>query len=150
MTADRTGRRRAEEAGSAVIEFIVLAVVLLIPTVYLILAVARLQAASYAVATAAREAGRVYVTAPTGSSPQARAETAAGLAFADHGLNGGRISIRCAADPCLTPEARVDIDAEVDVPLPLVPAVVADVIPASVRIGGSYGSTVDRFREPAR
>jgi Flp pilus assembly protein TadG len=141
--------RVAGEEGAALIEFIVLAVVLLIPTIYLVLTVGRLQAASYAVSTAAREAGRAYVTAPRGSSPQARADAAARLAFADHGFDTGRIAVRCAADPCLTPEARVDVDATVDVPLPLVPAFLADAVPTTIRIEGGYGVTVDRFRETA-
>ena len=50
------------EEGSAVVEFVALAVLLLIPIIYLILTVGRLQAASYAVSTAAREAARAYVT----------------------------------------------------------------------------------------
>lgn len=140
---------RGSDDGSAVIEFIVLAVLLLIPTIYLVLAVGRVQAASYAVSTAAREAGRAYVTAPAGSSPQARADAAARLSFADHGFDTGQITVRCAADPCLSPEARVDVDAAVDVSLPLVPGFLADAMPTIVRIEGSYGVTVDRFREQA-
>lgn len=147
MTA---GRTRGPQDGSAVVEFVFLAVLLLIPTTYLVITVARLQAASYAVSTAAREAGRAYVTAPDGASPQARAQTAADLAFDDHGFDAGRIAVRCAATPCLTPEARVDVDAAVDVPLPLIPAFLADALPATIRIEGTYGVTVDRFRETPR
>lgn len=138
--------RAAGESGSAVVEFVFLAVLLLIPVVYLILTLGRVQAASYAVSTAAREAGRAYVTTPTGAAPRARAEAAANLAYADQGFDSGRIRVRCAADPCLTPEARIEVDAEIDVPLPLVPAFLADAIPASVRVSGTYAVTVDRFR----
>lgn len=139
-------RREDGEDGTAVIEFVFLAVLLLIPLVYLVLTLGRLQAASYAVSTAAREGGRAFVTAPAGASPQARADAAAALAFADHGFEGGSVQVRCAASPCLTPDARVDVEAGVDVPLPLVPALVADVIPTRVRISGGYAVTVDRFR----
>ncbi|MCA0437040.1 MAG: pilus assembly protein [Austwickia sp.] len=141
-------RRDSGEDGSAVLEFVVLAVVLLIPTIYLVLTVGRLQAAAYATSTAARSAARAYVTAPPGSSPQARADAAAGLAFGDHGFDGGHITVRCAAQPCLTPEARVDVTAEVDVPLPLVPDLIADRLPATVRVSAVEGYTVDRFRDP--
>ncbi|GAB78377.1 TadE-like protein [Austwickia chelonae] len=141
-----TNRRRSED-GSAVVEFVFLVVILLIPLIYLVLTVARLQAASFAVSTAAREAGRAFVTAPRHVSPQARAEAAAELAYADHGLDGGRVTIRCAADPCLSPDARIEVQAAVDVPLPLLPAFLSDAWPLTVRVDGSYGATVDRFRE---
>lgn len=137
------------EEGSAVVEFVALAVLLLIPIIYLILTVGRLQAASYAVSTAAREAARAYVTAPPGAAPQARADAAARLSFGDHGFEDGRITVRCAASPCLTPDARVDVDADIDVQLPLLPGFLADAIPASVRVTATHGATVDRFRAVA-
>lgn len=139
-------RRHDAEDGSAVIEFVFLGVLLLVPVIYLILTVGRLQAASYAVSTAAREAGRAFVTSPEHASPLARAERAAELSFADHGFTGGRIKIRCQSQPCLSPDARVDVDAVVEVPLPFVPALVAGTIPTTVRIDGTYAVTVDRFR----
>ena len=51
------------EEGSAIVEFVFLAVLLLIPLIYLTMMIARVQAGSYAVAHAAREAGRAFVTA---------------------------------------------------------------------------------------
>ncbi|WP_240322564.1 pilus assembly protein [Austwickia chelonae] len=138
--------RRGEE-GSAVVEFVFLGVLLLIPLIYLVLTVARLQAASFAVSTASREAGRAFVTAPKQVSPQARAETAARMAYADHGFDSGKVTVRCAANPCLTPDARIEVHAAVDVPLPLLPAFLSDAWPLTVRVDGSYGATVDRFRE---
>ena len=59
-------RRRAmagdAQSGNAIVEFVYLAVLLLVPLVYVLITVFRVQAASYAVSSAAREAGRVYAT----------------------------------------------------------------------------------------
>jgi len=144
-----TGRRRVvrDERGSAVVEFVVLAVLMLIPLVYLVMMLARVQAGSYAVSQAAREAGRAYVTAEAGDQAAGRAEAAARIAFLDHSFEeSGRLSIACDGIPCLRPDGRVETTASVRVPLPLVPSFVRDVIPLSVPVTASHLSTVDRFR----
>ena len=73
------GRRLAAEDGSAVIELTWLGILLLVPLIYLVLMIARLQAGSYAVAQASREAGRAYITAPEAGSAEPRAQAAAAL-----------------------------------------------------------------------
>ena len=136
-----------QELGSAVVEFVVLAVLMLIPLVYLVLTMARVQAASYAVSQAAREAGRAFVTAPTGELAAARAHAAARIAFLDHSLeDAGRLAVACDGTPCLRPDGRVETTASVRVPLPLVPAFARHAVPLSVPVTASHLSTVDRFR----
>ena len=135
------------EDGSAIVEFVFLGVLLLIPLVYLTMAVARVQAGSYAVTTAAREAGRAFVTAEAGQDPAARARAASEVAFRDQGfVDVGTLGITCSASPCLTPEARIETTTRVTVPLPLVPAFARDVVPLEVPLTASYLSVVDRFR----
>lgn len=136
----------ARERGSAVVEFIALAVVLLVPLVYLVLLVARLQAASYAVSVAAREAGRAFVTATQAANPEVSARSAARLAFEDQGFDApGEVTFDCAASPCLTPDAQVTAHARLRVPLPLVPDVVSDAVPLTVPVEATYVTTVERF-----
>lgn len=138
---------RRDEQGTAVVEFVVLAVLLLIPLTYLVMMLARVQAGSYAVSQAAREAGRAYVTADDGDRAAGRAEAAARIAFLDHSFeDSGRLTIACDGTPCLRPDGQVETTATVRVPLPLVPAFVRDVIPLSVPVTASHLSTVDRFR----
>ncbi len=145
MTAPR--RRAREEQGSAVVEFVVLAVVMLIPLVYLVMMLARVQAGSYAVGQASREAGRAYVTAGAAEEASGRAEAAARIAFMDHSFaDAGRLTIACDGVPCLRADGQVETTATVRVPLPLVPAFVRDVVPLSVPVSASHLSTVDRFR----
>lgn len=134
------------EAGSAVVEFLFLAVLLLVPIVYLVLTIGRVQAATYAVTGAAREAARAAVTAPPGTSLQTRAEAASRPAFEDHGFASGSVTLRCAADPCLTPNARVEAQVRLEVELPLVPAVLADSLGGRVGVEATHAMAVDRFR----
>ena len=53
------------DEGNAIVEFVVLAMLLMLPLVYVLLAVFRVQTASYALSSAALEAGRVFATAPS-------------------------------------------------------------------------------------
>jgi Flp pilus assembly protein TadG len=143
----RVHARVRDERGSAVVEFVVLAVLMLIPLVYLVMTLARVQAGSYAVSQAAREAGRAYVTAERAEEAPTRASAAARIAFLDHSFHdSGRLTIACDGFPCLRPDGRVETTASVRVPLPLVPSFVRDVVPLSVPVTASHLSTVDRFR----
>lgn len=142
----RLARVRGEE-GSAIVEFVFLGVLLLVPLVYLTMAVARIQAGSYAVTTAAREAGRAFVTAEAGQDAAARARAASEVAFRDQGFAGlGTLDIACSASPCLTPDARIETTTRVTVPLPLVPAFAREVVPLEIPLTASHLSVVDRFR----
>lgn len=143
---DRWARARGEE-GSAIIEFVFLGVLMLVPLIYLVMALGRVQAGSYAVTTAAREAGRAFVTAEGGEDAAARAHAASAVAFADQGFEGlGALDISCSSSPCLTPGARIETTTRVTVPLPLVPAFARDVVPLEIPLTASHLSTVDRFR----
>lgn len=137
-----------DEGGTAVVEFVFLTVVVLVPLLYLVLTVARIQAGTYAVAQAAREAGRAYVTAEDPGSAPARAFAAADIAFTDFGFEGD-LEIGCDGSPCLRPEGRITTHAVVQVPLPLVPDFARAVVPLQVPVSSTSVSTVDRFRGAA-
>lgn len=138
--------RAADDRGSAVVEFVTLAVVLLIPLIYLVLMLARLQAGTYAVTQAARESGRAFVTSPSEQAAPARAQAAADIAFEDQGYAGqGRLQVSCTQTPCLTPEGEIRSEATVSVPLPLVPAFARDVIPLEVPVSATQVSVVPRY-----
>ena len=143
MTArDRLG----DEGGTAVIEFVWLAILLLVPLIYLVLCLARLQAGSYAVAQAARESARAFVTASDESSAQARSQAAADIAFEDQGFAGaGHLDVTCSTSPCLTSEAEIRSVATVSVPLPFVPTFARDVLPLEVPVSATQVSVVPRY-----
>ena len=78
----------------------------MLPLAYLLLTVFRVQGAAYAVSSATREAGRVYVTSAASPMPE-RADEAAWIVMADSGaLSMTAVEISCSACPCLTPGAR--------------------------------------------
>lgn len=146
-------RPLGRDGGSAIVEFCYLALLLMIPLAYAVLTVFRLQAASYAVTAATREAGRAFVLAH-GGDPQAAAFAGARLAAGDHGLEltPAQLTLDCRPDPAcpLTPGQRVEVRVAVQVPLPLVPPVLGGVVPASVAVTGHHVETVDRFRGAGR
>ena len=139
--------------GSAVVEFCLLSVVMLVPLVYLVAVLGRVQAAAFAAQTAAREAGRAFVTAPDVESAGARAESAAAIAFGDQGFGQdrtGTVELTCGADPCLVPDARIEVRTRVLVLLPGVPRVLDRVVPTRIEVSARQVVTVDRFRQTPR
>ena len=134
------------QAGSAIVEFVFLAVLMMVPLFYFVMVLARLQAGAYGVSAAAREAGRAYVTAPVADTAWSRAQSAAGLAFADQGFeDAGVISMGCEAAPCWHPGGRMTITATVSVPMPLVSAFFFGIVPMQVPVSATHVVTVDRF-----
>jgi hypothetical protein len=139
-------RLRRNDAGRAIIEFIFLGVLLLLPLVYLVLTAARLQAASFSASLAGREAGRAFVTAAGDGDGAARAQVAASLAFADFAFtDGATLALSCDGSPCLRPEGAVTSTATIVVQLPLIPDFIAAHVPASVTISSTHVASVDRF-----
>ena len=109
----------ADESGSAIVEFIFLGLLLLVPVVYLVISVGQVQAASFAAVGAADAAAKTYATAPDGVTAEDRAAAAAELALEDFGLARDlmRLEINCSQE-CLQPGTSVTVRVSVDVPLP--------------------------------
>lgn len=143
-----TGTR--DDDGTALVEFIWLAVVLLVPLLYVVLAVFDVQRTAYAASAAARSASRAFVGAPDQQAALLAAEAAAALAFADQGVaeGGFRLRIRCAPDPdrCLAPGSLVTAFVEAAAVLPLMPAVFGSSPPA-VSVEAEHRSPYGRYRE---
>jgi Flp pilus assembly protein TadG len=140
-------RRGGDESGNAIIEFVYLAILLMVPLVYVLLTVFQVQRAAYAVSSAAREAGRVYATSETGEDPYERAFAAASIVMADSGLELSRSQLQIPCDGCLEPGGTVPVVIEYDVGLPLLPRFLDGSAPASVEVSSSHLEVVDRFQE---
>lgn len=141
----RAQDRRRDE-GRAIIEFLVVGLMVLLPTVYLVVTLARVQAAAFAVSTASREAGRAFTTAPDEDSAYARAQAAARISFDDFAFPVGSVAVSCDGSPCLRPEGRIEAVATVQVQLPFVPDFVGGALPTVVPVSATHVATVDRFR----
>lgn len=147
--ANRLSAGGRRDDGSAVVEFVTLGVLLLIPVVYLILTLGRIQAAAFAAEGAAREAGRAFVTASDERSGAERVRAAVLLAARDQGFDDvdpdTAVVIECSAVPCLQPEGRVVVRVEIEAVLPGVPAFIDAVVPTSVPVSAESVAVVDRF-----
>lgn len=141
---------RGRDDGSAVVEFVSLGVLLLVPVLYLVVTLGRVQAGAFAAEGAAREAARAFTAADDEASGAAHARAAVGLAFADQGFRdvdpGRALTVDCEASPCLQAEARVRVRVRHEVVLPGVPRFVDAVVPTRVPVQADAVSVVDRFR----
>lgn len=142
--------RRRGAAGTAIVEFVWLALLLLVPLVYVVLAVFGAQRTSYAAAAAARSAGRAFATAPDEASAYARAERAVRLALDDQGVDArAHLTIRCRPDPahCLTPGSVITAEVRTAATLPLLPAVLGGHAPR-ISVASVHTAPYGTFREP--
>lgn len=113
------------EEGSAVIEFLALGTLLLLPAVWFLLAVAEVQAASYAAVGAADQAAKMHTSAVASADERAaRSEAAIAAALADFGISAERAhtSQHCSS-ACDAEGAVVTYVVEIRVPVPLIPEV---------------------------
>ncbi|MCC3280950.1 hypothetical protein [Arthrobacter caoxuetaonis] len=138
-------KESAGDDGNAVVEFIFLGVLLLVPLIYFIVALGQVQGASYAVTGAADHAAKVYAAADPAGTPEAAARDAAGLAFSDFGFDasGMEMDVTCSA-ACLAPGSTVTVTVAFDVPLPLF-ASIPGLDLAPVRVDSTSMQTVERF-----
>jgi Flp pilus assembly protein TadG len=141
----RVRGRLRDDGGNAIIEFVYLAILLMVPLVYVLLTVFRVQGAAYAVSSAAREAGRVYATSESPDDAYERAFAAASIVMADSGLELSRSQLQIDCDGCLQPGSTVPVVIEYDVALPL-PKFLDGSAPASVQVTSHHLEVVDRFQ----
>ena len=145
-------RDEVGDAGNAVIEFIFVAVLILIPLVYFVVAVASVQRSSVAVTHAAREAGRAFATADSTNQGLQRAEVAVRLALADQGLSDDAIVRYVAADgtcesgmatPSLSPGAQFAVCVIRHASLPAIPSLISG---RGITTVGRYVLHIDDYR----
>jgi hypothetical protein len=145
------------EQGAAVVELLVVFLTLLVPLVYAMVVMADVQRALLATSAAAREAGRVYVTAPDRPAAERRAEVAYREVLASYGMRAGDPSARMrlragcpagAGPGCVGgfgPGAEVRVEVTYLVPVARLPFLGAVAGPG-VRIGATHHTRVDRYR----
>ncbi|WP_251038995.1 hypothetical protein [Agromyces sp. ISL-38] len=137
----------ASERGSASLEFLTVGIILLVPLVYLVLAVAAIQGGALAVEGAARQAARVAVQASAEGAADAAVERAVRVTLADYGVDAdaASVTIECSATDCLEPGSRIRVSVAARVSLPLVPDFLSLDAVGSVPLEASATQTVSRF-----
>jgi hypothetical protein len=149
--------RREDERASAIIEFVFVAVLVLVPLIYLIVAVAVVQRSRLATTNAARDVGRAIATSATAGQAEVRAQAALRAALHGQGLTPAEVELRyvdAGADcrspatvPSLAPASVFAVCVIRHQPLPAVPTVLSG---RGVTIIGRYLVHVDDFRIIAR
>jgi len=139
-------RGRSDE-GSAIVEFVWLAVLLMIPLVYVVLAALSVQRSAFASTAAAREAARAYATAGSDAEGERRAEAAAAMAMHDQGVSWsprGRV-IQCGACT-FAPGSTFSVDISTTVALPFVPRWLCDErCVAGIPVSAHHRERIDCF-----
>lgn len=150
MTARAQNRHPRGDRGTALVELTWLAILLLVPLLYIVLAVFEVQRSAFAVSAAARSAARAYSVAPTEASAMDLARTAHEVALGDQDLDVTRsvLAVTCRPDPgnCLAPGSVIDVEVTYPVALPLVPAALGGNTP-SIRVEAVHSVPYGTFRE---
>lgn len=140
-------RRQYDDDGTAIVEFVWLAVLLMIPLVYIVLAAVSVQRAAFATTEAAREAARAYATASSDADGEARAEQAAALAMRDQGVRwsaAGRI-VQCG-DCDFAPGSAFAVDLRTRVVMPFVPSwLCGSRCVAGITVSAHHAERIDCF-----
>lgn len=109
-----------QEEGNAQVEFIGWVVMVLVPVVYLVVALAGVQAASFAVDSAAQSAARTLSTHP-GAKGSELARASVYLALSDQGVEAeralGALSLDCERPGCAGGHAVARVSVGVDLPV---------------------------------
>lgn len=140
-------RGNDSERGTAVVEFVFLSLLLMVPLVYFIITVGQLQGGSFAVVGAADQAAKVFVSQPDPVSGRAAAEQAVVLALADYGHTATDAGLEISCDPadCSAAGTAVTVTVHLNVPLPFVPF--SNAVPLHAgRLDASATQMVGRFR----
>lgn len=149
VRAKRASKPRGQR-GSALVEVTWLSILLLVPLLYIVLAVFEVQRSAFGVSAAARAAGRAYATAPSEDEGLVRARLAASVALEDQRVDPGKLDllISCHPDPrnCLAPGAVIDVELSYPVALPLMPSALGGDTP-SFRVSASHNVPYGTFRE---
>jgi Flp pilus assembly protein TadG len=138
-----------DDDGSAPLEFILVGVVLLVPLVYLIVALGLVQAQTLGAEAGARHMARAIASASNASDAGARADRVFDAVAGEYGLDRGVAEVRvtCAGGvpECPSAGAMMTVTVATRVALPLVPPVFGLERLASVPIEASAVQKVSRF-----
>jgi len=141
--------RRRDDSGTALVEVTWLAILLMVPLVYIVLAVYDVQRHAFAATAAARADGCAFVLAPDVAQGATAARAAAEVALADQAVDAGAVAVRLTCRPagdCLSPGSVVHVEVHTQVRLPLVPGALGDHAP-SIGVDAEHTVPYGTFRQ---
>ena len=147
-------RLRGGEDGNAIVEFVFVALGVLVPLVYLIVTVAVVQRSRLAGVNAARDVGRAIATSDSAGQADQRAQAALRIALANAGLVPSQVQLRyvapgadcqqgAAVAPSLAAGAQFQVCVIAHQRLPAVPTVLSG---RAVVLVGRYLVHIDDYR----
>ena len=140
---------RDDEAGSAALEFIVVGMLLLVPLVYLIVALGQIQGQSLGAEAGARHIARAVSTASGTDSARVSADRILRSVVDEYGLDARSVSVSMHCLPagaaCPQAGATVVVTVQTRVVLPLVPPVLGLDQLAGIPVEASAAQKISRF-----
>lgn len=138
-----------DDAGSAALEFILVGLVLLVPIVYLVVALGAIQGQALGVETGARQIARSIARAPDAATADDRAERVLDSVVKEYGIDADAVdvAIDCAGTTASCPDAGavVRVTVSTSVSLPLVPPIFGLDRLARVSVEATGVQKVSRF-----
>ena len=137
-----------DESGMALVEFIGVAIVLMIPLIYLASMVSVVARGTMAADASARAAARMFVISATDASAKKKAKAVVARVIADHELTGASssMSLSCASSPCLTLGSSVTVTVVVKQALTSLPTL--GIAPRVATSTSSHTMVVEEMRKP--
>lgn len=138
--------RARDDAGNAMVEFVYLSVLLMVPLVYVLITVFLVQRAAFGTTEAAREGARAYEKAAGGDLGEQRARDAITLALKDQGVTEAPvIGFDCDGTACAGPGGRVKVTVTYWVKLPVLGSVFGDARHGAIKVQASHVEFGDRY-----
>ncbi|WP_106814257.1 TadE family protein [Microbacterium timonense] len=135
------------ERGAAVLEFILVGLLLLVPLVYLVVTLGLIQGQSLGGEAAARHVARAVSTAADADEARGRADAVLAAVADEYGLSDIDLSLVCtpAGARCPRAGATLHVTVRTAVALPLVPPVLGLDRIASIPVEAKAAHKVSRF-----
>jgi len=136
-----------DDAGTAPLEFILAGLLLLVPIVYLIVALGVIQQQSLGAESGARHIARAIATAPDAASARDRADAVARSIVEEYGIDRDELDLALSCRPagdCPRAGATLVVTIRTRVALPLVPPVLSLDRLASVPLSASSAAKISR------
>lgn len=125
----RWRRSGIDDAGSAALEFIAVGVILLVPLIYLVVALGTIQEQMLGAEAASRHIARAIAQAPDTASAVARGDVVLADVIEEYGMDADAVELSLSCRPagveCPSAGATIVVTVETRARLPLVPEVLA-------------------------
>ncbi|WP_307372483.1 TadE family protein [Microbacterium sp. W4I4] len=122
-----TDRLLADETGSAALEFITVGVLLLVPLVYLVLALGAIQEQTLGAEAAARHTARVIGQAPNATTAAAHGDAVLANTVREYGMDADAVDVQITCRPataaCPAAGSTVIVTVTTRVSLPFMPPI---------------------------